>query len=97
MTVPEFLTELEGAYPGRSLTPRQTELYHRKLCHFDGKDLDLIFEELIETGRTFPRIADVYAAAHTLNLKRPGELPIHTWLPGSCAVSCAETTLREQA
>ena len=89
-TVSEFLAKCELVFPGKTLTVDQSSIYRQKLSHFSPDQLGHIYEEIIETQKYFPKIADVFDAARTLGYMHPPERPVHTWDKTSCALCHGE-------
>jgi hypothetical protein len=86
MNIEFFLERCEMLWPSaKPLTVDQRAFYAAKLMNFEGRDLAKIFDYLSETGKFFPKIADVFdAARHCSMLDRVQPTAPHEWTPTGC-------------
>lgn len=69
-----LLDEFLQAYPECKLSAKGVDLYVRKLTLFDIGLLQKVFDELTETCRFFPTIADIYEKARQYAPPYPPEM-----------------------
>lgn len=88
-SVTDFLERCRSQI-GRSRQPLDPDVertYRAKLSRFSPDQLSMLFDRLIETCEYFPKIAEIFSAAESLEFIGPTDTVSfrpHTWEPSDC-------------
>ena len=97
MTAIEFIRQCESGFLHSTLTDDQVAIYMTKLRVFSGSQLAKIYEKILETCMSFPKISHIYATAAELGFfeahNPSDEFKPHRWEPADCEFCAGEGEL----
>lgn len=85
MTAIEFMQHLEEAYD-KDLAPKVIRIYLDRLQKFNHDQLDTLADKVVETCKTFPKVAHIFEAAKDAGMfsTRIRDTQGQEWEPTSC-------------
>ena len=93
MTIHEFINRSEESFGDKRYSPGQRAAIEAKCWHFTERELNAIYSDLLETCKTLPLVAHIYASARSMNMLERKEFKPHRWQPSDCGLCRGEGRL----
>ncbi len=93
MTIERFVDLCQKTWPGKVYEPEQRAVLEEKCTRFKERQLDAIFNVLVENLKYLPRVVDIYDAARELSFLEVPARPDHHWQATDCSFCHGEGRL----